>query len=632
MTPRPRGAFALFLVGLMSSLGCVEQSADVLRLVEPDLGTVPDLKFVEMERPLDPPQACGPPSFRWLNPLPQGFDLKAAWGSSDDDVWMVGVGGTIFHYDGQKLSQIKSPTAVTLTAVWGSGPRDIWISGEKGVLLHGDGGCFTIVNTGTEIPLRTVFGSGPQDVWAAGDKGTLLHFDGHAWYPLDSVGSGQLVAGWASAPDDVWIVDQKPSSVLRYDGKRLTRTPLSGTIHGIHGSGPSDVWFVGANGSNAQTWRYDGVSYSQVPISGNPLFGVWARSPQDVWAAGSGGMILHYDGKVWSNAPGTKWDPQLNFNAVWPGRNKEPWLVGAKGYIGRVGSSALAPLSQDMAPDSRLIGMWASSATDLWVLSTTGAVLHWDGNSTAKIEIGSKDELAAIWGSSASDIWVVGRTTSNAGVVWHWDGTRFSSVPIGAVQPLTAVWGSAANDVWIAGQLGVLLHWDGSKMDSVATGTTYHFMALSGTGRNALWAMRGDGKILRYDGTSWTPLPDPMTGRFAWVTFWVGGPDDIWLGGQAGIFTHFDGTTWKSTGDLTGVGGSIVSIWGSAPNNVWATMTHAQDDPSREVLIHYDGTKWSPAGLGMVMRSQSVYGRGDSLWVAGNSVTLMHGNALIQIK
>ncbi len=35
----------------------------------------------------------------WQNPLPQGNSLRDVWGSSGSDVFAVGDGGTILHYD-----------------------------------------------------------------------------------------------------------------------------------------------------------------------------------------------------------------------------------------------------------------------------------------------------------------------------------------------------------------------------------------------------------------------------------------------------------------------------------------------------------------------------------------------------
>jgi len=43
---------------------------------------------------------CSKDGWCWHNPLPQGHDLRAVWGSGPDDVIAVGAYGTILRYDG----------------------------------------------------------------------------------------------------------------------------------------------------------------------------------------------------------------------------------------------------------------------------------------------------------------------------------------------------------------------------------------------------------------------------------------------------------------------------------------------------------------------------------------------------
>ena len=42
------------------------------------------------------------------------------WGSSGSDVFAVGNGGTILHYDGSAWSAMTSGTTFALNGVWGS--------------------------------------------------------------------------------------------------------------------------------------------------------------------------------------------------------------------------------------------------------------------------------------------------------------------------------------------------------------------------------------------------------------------------------------------------------------------------------------------------------------------------------
>jgi hypothetical protein len=86
------------------------------------------------------------PEWTWQNPLPTGNDLYGVWGSSGadsgpPDVYAVGWGGTILHYDGSSWSRMSSGTDRDLRGVWGSsgadsGPPDIYAVGWGGTILH----------------------------------------------------------------------------------------------------------------------------------------------------------------------------------------------------------------------------------------------------------------------------------------------------------------------------------------------------------------------------------------------------------------------------------------------------------------------------------------------------------------
>ena len=46
------------------------------------------------------------------------------------------------------------------------------------------------------------------------------------------------------------------------------------------------------------TWT---VTVLDPSVSQNYLYAVWAAAPDDVWAVGGGGAIVHYDGAAWAS-------------------------------------------------------------------------------------------------------------------------------------------------------------------------------------------------------------------------------------------------------------------------------------------------------------------------------------------
>lgn len=114
-------------------------------------------------------------------------DLLAVGGSGRGDVYFVGRGGLVAHLgaDGTLATQ-PSPKPFDLYAVWASGPEDIYAVGDYGLILHSTGdGAWSVQESGTRDPLFAVDGSGPANVFAAGRVGTILHFGAGGGTPPD---------------------------------------------------------------------------------------------------------------------------------------------------------------------------------------------------------------------------------------------------------------------------------------------------------------------------------------------------------------------------------------------------------------------------------------------------------------
>lgn len=110
--------------------------------------------------------------------------LRGVWEASASDAWAVGAGGTIRHYAGDPLFwEIVSdvPTAEHLNAVWGTSSSDIWVVGDNAVVLHYDGKSWSrvkIAALGARRPhLTTVWAPSPGHVWIGGE-GFVLSLGG----------------------------------------------------------------------------------------------------------------------------------------------------------------------------------------------------------------------------------------------------------------------------------------------------------------------------------------------------------------------------------------------------------------------------------------------------------------------
>ncbi|MGP8078886.1 MAG: hypothetical protein ACLPVI_00035 [Dehalococcoidales bacterium] len=57
-------------------------------------------------------------------------------GSSSSDIFVVGSGGIILHYDGNAWSIMTSGTTDILVGVWGSSQSEVFAVGYNGTILH----------------------------------------------------------------------------------------------------------------------------------------------------------------------------------------------------------------------------------------------------------------------------------------------------------------------------------------------------------------------------------------------------------------------------------------------------------------------------------------------------------------
>lgn len=124
------------------------------------------------------------------------------WGAiafAPDDVWVVGgmVGGAattpddvVLHYDGSTFESVTLPGEAlgrALFKVWGSSSDDLFIVGEGGVIWHKQGDTWTNESgepTLADGNLTTVHGCSASDVYAVGGR-DMLHYDGTSWSRLD---------------------------------------------------------------------------------------------------------------------------------------------------------------------------------------------------------------------------------------------------------------------------------------------------------------------------------------------------------------------------------------------------------------------------------------------------------------
>ena len=233
--------------------------------------------------------------------------LNGIWGSSCansvKDVFAVGANSTILYYDGQIWTTMTNPTGYSYSDIWGSYRADVFVVGYGGVILHYDGQAWTQMTSPTSQSLLDVWGSFGEDVFAVGHFGTILHYDGQTWSEMNTPTFRDLNSVWGSSGTDVFAVGNF-GTILHYDGQAWSsmNSPTNATLNGIWGSSGTDLYVAGYDPANPRVFilHYDGQSWSETEITwnsysfGHVLYSIWGSSGREIFAVGSAGSILHY--------------------------------------------------------------------------------------------------------------------------------------------------------------------------------------------------------------------------------------------------------------------------------------------------------------------------------------------------
>jgi hypothetical protein len=84
-------------------------------------------------------------------PNATSVDLLDIDGSGPNDIYAVGTGGAIFHYDGSQWSSIDSPTNVHLTGVKCVNMDEVYICGFHGTILRGNHLGWEVLSSNDEV-------------------------------------------------------------------------------------------------------------------------------------------------------------------------------------------------------------------------------------------------------------------------------------------------------------------------------------------------------------------------------------------------------------------------------------------------------------------------------------------------
>jgi hypothetical protein len=242
-------------------------------------------------------------AWRFFQPLSER--VHALWGTGADDVWAVGDSGLVMHWDGGQWSRWSERLAGNFHAVWGRARDDVWINGCANHFYHWNG---------------TTLSRAPNPV-PADYAGVCLGLGGTSAADVSAIGE-DLFLRWSGA---AWRSEPSPLKGAR---------PLAGGVRiAALWSAPTegDLWAVGDEGGYPLVLRRRAGRWTKLPTprTAGYLRAIWEDRDDNVWAVGKEGLILHWDGKSWSQEESGVVEPLSAIH----GAGDKVWIVGDRGTV-----------------------------------------------------------------------------------------------------------------------------------------------------------------------------------------------------------------------------------------------------------------------------------------------------------
>jgi hypothetical protein len=294
------------------------------------------------------------------------------WGASANEVFAVGgslgngADALALYFDGQTWIDLQPGGTETLWWVSGTSANDVWMVGEGGRVTHWNGSGFDSHDVGTTANLWGVLALADNDVWVVGGTpmgGSLepndivLHYDGVGWAPvaLPTPQGAAYYKVWGTAPNNLYVVGEIGTIwhrtgagwVLESDG-----SSIDSTLFTVHGCGPDEVYAVG--GHHLLSSNGDG-GWTDVDIElSSQLNGVSCSAPNEVILAGAGGQKQRLTKDGWVNDFAER--PFDDFHAAWAEGDGVSWVVGGDFLIpaspGTPRNGVVARFSSDVIADT----------------------------------------------------------------------------------------------------------------------------------------------------------------------------------------------------------------------------------------------------------------------------------------
>jgi hypothetical protein len=289
-------------------------------------------------QPLGHADAGLPPAESWRPIAAPAVNYYGVHGSSAQDVWIVGAGGTILHWDGMALRPVPSGAQSDLYAVFAVSATLAYAAGASGLLLVWNGTTWVKATTPTMQDLYAIWADATT-AFVVGQTGTILTPRGGTWSLVPAlIPNGDPSMPPTAIIDHFYAVTNTGSSVLafgtngtvcQYGGTDCTHLAIPGFFKTLAGAttGPGGTYVVGIDGA---AFSIAGASFTLVTGFPSGYLRAVTAPGSDVFVVGWDGILARLRaGKVIAYPR----DPATWYRGVWAAAKDDVWVVGASSVL-----------------------------------------------------------------------------------------------------------------------------------------------------------------------------------------------------------------------------------------------------------------------------------------------------------
>lgn len=372
----------------------------------------------------------------------------------------------------------------------------------------------------------------PQHVFAGGGNFYNPRVYGNLWESLDGGANWSLSGLTDAIVNDVLIHPDNP--MIMYAGCGFSANYQDILLKSLDGGA---TWQRSEQGlPNKTTW----------------LLSVWGPSPDQIFAVGWDGFIVHVENgepKVLDSGV------TLDLNAVSGTDSEHVYAVGLSGtilfYDGQSWATQPRPVPDD------LTGVWVSSANSVYAVGYNGTILHYNGGQWSSMASPTSEHLESVFGFSDTQIFAVG----DNGTALFYDGTDWLAMDSSTGSSLMDIWGTDASHLYAVGTNGTILFYNGNGQNTwtaMDSGNTSYLYGVSGTTDGRVYVADAYYGVRVYENNTWSLMDSgyDLLGLDVWC---VSATQMMVCAKNGGLF-YMDGSTWSTVREPGNNGRTIVDL------------------------------------------------------------------------